>query len=422
MKLEKLLQKRELKKFILNKKFMKTLNITTIWWWNWQSNLLDWMNQKFDKKIKISSIVSMSDDWRTTWELMRLFENELWLHLPPPWDLRRCLFSLSESKYKDYFKLIFEYVFLTDNKIKDFTILNLFEQVHKEILFFWIETDFKDDLIEFVEKKWELFEFINKKLSNYFDFILPLNSWLKWHKFWNILMASLYYNFWKDYDKMLDFMHELLKVKANVIPVTTKKAFIKAILWNWDIVETQDKISNEANYNSWIADLELMDSSIDAEHHKEVWKSLKQADFIIIWPWDLFTSIISNFIIAWVQKSIKETKAKIIYIWNNTNKWGETMGLTQLDFVNKIERFLWKRIDYFIVNNKKPNLTECEIESFKNDISVKWWDYIFVSPWEKKELERRKINVVESDLLDEKTFYKHNKQKLLDVLEKIIFE
>ena len=399
------------------------MKITTIWWGNWQSNLLDWMNKAFWDKIEISSIVSMSDDWRTTWELMKAFNNELGLHLPPPWDLRRCLFSLSESKYKSYFKLVFEYTFLNEEKISNFTIFDLFLQVHKEILFFWKETEFKDDLVNFVENQsWELFDYLNKKAKDIFEFKLPLKSTLKWHKFWNILMASLYYNFDKDYDKMLDFMHRLLKVNASVIPVTTKKAFIRAVLWNWEIVETQDKISNEANYSSGIADLELMDSSVDAVHHKKVSKAVEKADFIIIWPGDLFTSIISNFIISWVQKSIKETDAKIIYIWNNTNKWGETMWLTQLDFVNKIERFLWKRIDYFIANNKKPVLSKSELEAFKSDISVKGWDYLFVSNWEKKELERRKIKLIEADLLDEKSFYKHSKVKLLNLLWKLFFD
>ena len=398
------------------------MKITTIWWGNWQSNLLDWLNKKFGDKIEISSIVSMSDDWRTTWELMKAFNNELGLHLPPPWDLRRCLFSLSESKYKSYFKLVFEYTFLNEEKISNFTIFDLFLQVHKEILFFWIKNEFKDYLVNFVENQsWELFDYLNKKAKDIFEFKLPLKSTLKWHKFWNILMASLYYNFDKDYDKMLDFMHRLLKVNASVIPVTTKKAFIRAVLWNWEIVETQDKISNEANYSSGIADLELMDSSVDAVHHKKVSKAVEKADFIIIWPGDLFTSIISNFIISWVQKSIKETDAKIIYIWNNTNKWGETMWLTQLDFVNKIERFLWRRIDYFIANNKKPILSQAELESFKSDISVKWWDYIFVSNWERKELERRKIKLIEADLLDDESFYKHSKQKLLNVLEQLFF-
>jgi hypothetical protein len=47
------------------------------------------------------------------------------------------------------------------------------------------------------------------------------------------------------------------------------------------------------------------------------------------------------------------------------------MGLTQLDFINKIERFLGKRIDYFVLNNKKLILSEEEKVAFKNDISVK---------------------------------------------------
>ena len=81
--------------------------ITTIWWGNGQSNLLDWLFTTIWDKIEISSIVSMSDDGRTTWDLMRAFDDELWLHLPPPWDLRRCLFSLSKSNYRDYFKLVF---------------------------------------------------------------------------------------------------------------------------------------------------------------------------------------------------------------------------------------------------------------------------------------------------------------------------
>ncbi|PZM83268.1 hypothetical protein DLH72_03800 [Candidatus Gracilibacteria bacterium] len=402
---------------------MKKIKITTIGGGNGQSNLLDGMNNVFGDKIEISSIVSMSDDGRTTGELMKLFDTELGLHLPPPGDLRRCLFSLSKSKFKQYFKLTFEYTFLNEKKISDFSIFDLFNQVHKEILFFGTNTEFKEDIKDFVENSnGKIFEFLNKKAKNIFDFKLPLNASLKGHKFGNILMASLYYNFDKDYDKMLDFMHNLLKVDASVIPVTTKKAFIKAILGNGEIVETQDKISNEANYNSGIADLELMDSSIDAVHHKKVSKAVTQADFIIIGPGDLFTSIISNFIISGVQSSIRQTNAKIIYIGNNTNKGGETMGLTQLDFVNKIERFLGKRIDYFIANNKKPTLSECELEAFKNDISVKGGDYLFVSPGEKRELERRKIKLIESDLLDEKSFYKHSKVKTLSVLKKIFFD
>lgn len=399
------------------------INITTIWGWNWQSNLLDWMNKYFWDKLSISSIVSMSDDWRTTWKLMECFDNELWLHLPPPWDLRRCLFSLSKSEYKQYFKLIFEYSFLNEDTISDFTIFDLFKQVNKELLFFWKSWSLKKELIAFTEvESWNLYDTLNKKCKDIFQFVLPLNTPLKWHKFGNILMSSLYYNMDKNYDLMISYMHELLEVDANIIPVTTKKASIRAILWNWDIIEKQDRISNVVDYTSWIADLELMDCSLDATHNKEVHDAIINSDYIIVWPWDLFTSIISNFIIGWVRDSINETKAKIIYIWNSTNKWGETNWLTQLDFINKIERYLWKNIDYFVLNNKKRELSEKELKLFKNDISVKGWDYLILSEWERKELQSRGMKVIEEDLLSKNSLYKHSQEKLLKVLSNIILK
>ena len=402
------------------------LKITTIWWWNGQSTLLDWFFTELWNKVKISSIVSMSDDWRTTWKLMKSFENELNLHLPPPWDLRRCLFSLSESEYRDYFKLIFEYTFLNEESISEFTIMDLFKQVNKELLFFWRWAELKEELIKFVNFcKWNLFEKIDMKCKNVLKFKLPLKVSLKWHKFWNILMASLYYNLekWNNdwYEKMIDFMHELLEVRWKVIPVTTKRAYIKAILWNGEVVNNQDRISNVADYNSWIADLELKECSKWANHNISVHKAIINADYIVVWPGDLFTSIISNFIIWWVKNSIKCSKAKVIYIWNSTNKWWETTWLTQLDFVNKIERFLWKNIDYFVLNNKKLKLDVDELKKFKNNISIKWWDYLFLSRWEKEELEKRNIKVIEANLLSKKSLYKHSRKKLIPVLEKIIF-
>ena len=377
------------------------VNITTIWGWNGQSNLLDWLFNELWWEVNVSSIVSMSDDWRTTWMLMKSFNDELGLHLPPPWDLRRCLFSLSWSEFKNDFIDIFEKVIDLKWSILDYTILEI-------ITGFWKSNSFIKYLESFDLK------FLNFKLD--------LKTNIKWHKFWNILMASIYYNFDNDYDKMIDFMHNLLKVEWKVIPVTTKKAYIKAILWNWDIIESQDNISNVANYNSWIADLELMDCSIDATHNKQVHDAIIKADYLIIWPWDLFTSIISNFIIWWVKDSINESNAKIIYIWNSTNKWWETTWLTQLDFVNKVERFLWKRIDYFLLNSKKPELNKKEIVEFKNDISIKWWDYLFLSNWEKSELKRRKINVIERPLLSHNSFYKHSKEKIISALSEILFE
>ena len=249
---------------------------------------------------------------------------------------------------------------------------------------------------------------------------LPLNSSIAGLKVGNLLMANLYYNLEGDYHTMLDMMHEMLQVKAKIIPVTTQKARIRAILWNGDIIETQDRISNDAAYSSGIADLELMEDSQHAYQHKDVFKAIKQADAIIISPWDLFTSTISNLVIGGVKEVISKTDAQIIYIWNNTNKWWETQGLTYLDFINKIERFLGKRIDTFICNNKRLELSEQQRSAFQNDQSVKWGDFLYLSDGEKSELTRRKTRYIEADLLDRKTLYKHNTQALTKLIHSVL--
>jgi len=332
---------------------------------------------------------------------MRKFQEELWLHLPPPGDLRRCLFMMSDSLKRDQFRQYMETVIEQDISIADLDVWDYFKMVGAD-------RDFKNHLKDTLKQK----EVLGYKL--------PLKSSIKWHKVGNILMANLYYNLEKNYQAMLEMMHHLLEVRAEIIPVTTGKAYIKAILWNGEVIESQDRISNVASYSSGIADLELMEDSKHAYQHKDVIRAIKQADYIVIAPGDLFTSIISNFVIWWVGEAIRKSKAQVIYIGNTTNKWGETQGLTYLDFVNKIERFLGRRLDVCISNNKKLVLEKEEREKFLSHQSIKWWDYLYLSEGEKIELKRRKIQYFETDLLDRVSLYKHDKKKVIRALEKYV--
>jgi hypothetical protein len=57
-------------------------------------------------------------------------------------------------------------------------------------------------------------------------------------------MASLYHNFLYDYNYMLRFMHDLVEAESTIIPVTTDRAYIRAILDNGEIIEKQDNIAH----------------------------------------------------------------------------------------------------------------------------------------------------------------------------------
>lgn len=155
----------------------------------------------------------MSDDGRTTGELMRKFQEELALHLPPPGDLRRCLFMMSGSRQRDEFQQYLETVIERDIKISDLTVWDYFRLVGAE---------------ESFKKHLEILA--GDQRENFLNFVLPLHSSIKGHKVGNILMANLYYNLEKDYYNMLKLMHKILEVEAEIIPVTTQRAYIRAVL------------------------------------------------------------------------------------------------------------------------------------------------------------------------------------------------
>ena len=379
---------------------MSMKNIVTIWWGNWHSSILKWLYKNFDKNnswddFSISAIVSMSDNGRTTWLLMREMQDELWLHMPPPWDLRRCFFSLSSSEYRDEFEKILEYVIDFDEKIKNLKLINILERLH--------------------ESEWFI-----KNLENhdkkFLNFKLPLDSSIKWHKFWNILMAILFYNL-KDYSKMVEFMSFLLDVKWEVLPITEDKAFIKAILEDWDIIETQDKISNVVDYDSAIERIELMDNPENAKLNKWIKEVIEKADYIIIWPGDLFTSIDANFIIPWFLDLLNTSNAKKFYVLNSNNKKWETTWYTILDFVDFVQNKLDNKIDYIVWNSVLPKLNNFQLKKFKNDISVKWWDFLVIDDEIKKEIldKYSNLEIINWDYVDIESVYKYN-DKMIDDL------
>ena len=263
-------------------------------------------------------------------------------------------------------------------------------------------------------------EFIELSGRDFLDYKLPLDSSIEWFKLWNILMWVLYYNYELDYNRVMDFMHNLLKVEAQVIPVTTDSALIEVELENWEVVQTQDAISNWVDYDTPIKEVRLMEESKEAIHNVDIESSLQDADFVIISPGDLYTSNISNLIIWDMKQIITDSPAKIIFVWNTTNKWWETQDFTLIAFVEELEKYLWRKIDYFVVNNKQPDLKWEELEKFKNNISVKWWEHIFLTKEEKKSLEKKWTTVIEADLLDSESYYKHDNKVLAKVLKKII--
>lgn len=139
------------------------------------------------EKYHISSVVSMSDDGRTTGMLMRQIQEELGYHFPPSGDLRRSLYSLSSSPYQSDFMRFFETKIEKDISLSSLKIRDMFLLVGAY------------DLPSFMSE-------LQKYDTAFFDFSLPLEASAVGHKFGNLLMATLYHHFDKNYQAVLDFL------------------------------------------------------------------------------------------------------------------------------------------------------------------------------------------------------------------------
>jgi uncharacterized cofD-like protein len=214
-------------------------------------------------------------------------------------------------------------------------------------------------------------------------------------------------------------MKEFLEVEDKVLPVTINEATIKAILKDWTIIETQDEISNVADYNSPIEKIEFLHKLAWIKTTENIKNAIKNADYIIIWPWDLFTSIIANFIVDGLTQEIEKSDTKIIYILNANNKKWETTNYKVDDFVKVINKYLWtKEIDYLVWNNKIPELTFEQKEKFKNDISVKWWEYLLLTNSCLTELKQKykKMDFITWEYINPKDLYKYNEKLIEDLI------
>jgi hypothetical protein len=84
-----------------------------------------------------------------------------------------------------------------------------------------------------------------------------------------------------------------------------------------------------------------------------------------------------------------------------------------------INKNLWERnINYLIWNNKIPDLSEKQKESFKKDVSVKWGEYLILSNSCITKLRQKfkKLSIITWEYINPKDLYKYNEKLIEDLI------
>lgn len=202
-------------------------------------------------------------------------------------------------------------------------------------------------------------------LSEHSDVVRKLMSYrfsegsLAGHNFGNIFLAALE-KVTGDFAEGVEVASEILKVKGKVVPITKEKAELFICLTDETCINGEDSINHADFQGMGIAEIRYAGTVRLNTHAKD---AIVNADLIILGPGNYYCSVIPNLIVDGFKEAIGETKAKVVFPVNLTNKHGHTLRWKVSDYVHDIEKYLGRKVDVILLNDEPP--TEEQIKHYE---------------------------------------------------------
>jgi uncharacterized cofD-like protein len=228
---------------------------------------------------------------------------------------------------------------------------------------------------------------------------------LEGHNAGNFLLTFLTQYLSNDFPGAVDALGEILKVRGTVLPVTTDQATLVAELEDGSFVYSESAIDVGRQDRKKIKKAFLVPHSGDLKVYPKVIQAIEQADFVVIGPGDLYTSIIPNLLVPKVKETLQLINKPIVFVVNIMTKFGETDGFVVDDFVQTIEKYLERSVDIVIANKTVPS--DSLLEKYKEEGA----DVVRII----NELEGRRL--LQEDLLGVGDLARHDVSKLAQVFK-----
>ncbi len=251
-----------------------------------------------------------------------------------------------------------------------------------------------------------------KKLTALFNYRFENGSGLKGHSFGNLFITALT-EIAKDFNKAIDEAGKILNIKGKVIPVSSDQCRLIAELQNGMFVFGETNIDIPKNKEKNIAIKKIFLNTAVNANPKAV-KEILTADYIIVGPGDLYTSILPNFLIRGIREAFTKSKAQKIYICNIVTKLSETNGFKAIDFLKILEKYICKNCFNYIVLNDYKKIPKRLMDIYRKERkqSVKF----VLSDFKKY----KRLNIVVEDLTRKNTLLRHDVARLGKVISNII--
>ena len=231
------------------------------------------------------------------------------------------------------------------------------------------------------------------------------------HTVGNLLLTAMT-DIMGSFEAGLDEISEIMKIHGKVIPVTLEKTDLVVEL------ENGQRIFGETNIDipEFDTDLRIQDAYLEPKvtANTRAIEMIENSDIIIIGPGDLYTSLIPNLLVDGISEAIYRSSAKVVYFCNIMTKRWETTHFDLKDFIEVVEKYLWKdRLDYVVVNNghiSDEMVEKYKLEEGKKPVKIK----------ENDDFSDINYKVIERDLLNEQDYVRHNPEKIAGIIDEIV--
>lgn len=225
-------------------------------------------------------------------------------------------------------------------------------------------------------------------LTELFQYRFKAGDGLVGHSFGNLFLTVMS-EITGDLEQAATASSKVLAISGKVLPSTLSDVSLWAEMEDGRLIEGESNIPQAKGKIKNIGCIPANPPALPTAV-----KAIQEAEYIIIGPGSLYTSIIPNLLVPEIRDAIAKAEVPRIYICNIMTQPGETEGYSVADHIREIDRVSKKKLfDAVLVHRKPPSPRSLEHYALENSHPVE------LDRQEIAQLHRRIVmaNVMEED-------------------------
>ncbi|WP_448514443.1 gluconeogenesis factor YvcK family protein [Parathermosynechococcus lividus] len=242
-----------------------------------------------------------------------------------------------------------------------------------------------------------------KLVTELFQYRFDAGDGLAGHSFGNLFLTAMT-NITGDLERAIATSSAVLAIRGQVLPATLTDMTLWARLADGRLIHGESNITAAKGQI-----VEIGCSPPAPTALPRAIQAIRNADYIILGPGSLYTSVIPNLLVPDIAQALAERRCPCVYVCNIMTQPGETDGYRVSDHVRALDKVTGDRLFDAILVQKYPP-SAAHLSHYRQQGS----DVVAI---DRDELARLNCRLILADVMDETTpTVRHDSQKLATIL------